>query len=253
LDIPKTNFDSNIHLFNLGDVHRGDLCCKERLFHKAIRAIAATENAYWVSTGDMLNCAFKDSVSDSYKSAPLGVEYKTLREELRPIAHKCLGMVSSNHHRRFERTTGMSLDEILCDGLGIPFLGNSAVINLTLGRASYYIAMHHGIGGGRMRGGKTNNLERFFEIYPGCDIYMQGHTHTFDFFIDKVQYVDRKRNLLTEYPAYFCTTAHFLDWKESYGEEMRFKPSAEGCAVLTLFHNRSGNFAAKRVKADLFN
>jgi len=100
LDIPKYTFDSNILLFNLGDIHRGDLCCNTKLVHKAIRAIAATENAYWVSTGDMLNCAFKNSVSDSYKSAPLGVEYKWLRNELKPIAHKCLGVVTSNRQKR---------------------------------------------------------------------------------------------------------------------------------------------------------
>jgi hypothetical protein len=253
LEIPKYTFDSNILLFNLGDVHRGDLCCIDSLFHKAIYAIERTPNAFWVSTGDLLNCAFKDSVSDSYKSKPLGAEFKTLKAELAPIAQKCLGVTTSNHHRRFEKKVGMSLDEILCDSLGLPFMGNSCIINLTLGRACYYVALHHGIGGGRMRGGKTNNLERFFDIYPGADIYMQGHTHTFDFFIEKIQYIDRKRGSLVSYPAYFCTTAHFLEWKESYGEEYRFKPSKEGCAVLTLYHRKKGNFAVKKVKADLFN
>jgi len=252
LEIPKYDFDSTILLFNLGDIHRGDLCCNTNLVQKTIGAIAATQNAYWVSTGDLLNCAFKNSVSDSYKSAPLGTEYKWLRKEIKPIAYKCLGVVSSNHHRRFEKAVGMSLDEVLCDALDMPFRGNSGVINITLGGASYYICLHHGHGGGRMRGGKANNLESFFDIYPGADIYMTGHTHTFDFFINKVQYIDRKRNNLIEYPAYFCSTAHFLNWKESYGEELMYKPGIEGCAMLTLYHRTTGNFDRKRVKGDLF-
>jgi hypothetical protein len=132
-------------------------------------------------------------------------------------------------------------------------LGGSGLINVTLGRASYYIAMHHGIGGGKMRGGKTNNLERLSQIYPGADIYLEGHTHMYDFFINDVHYIDRKRNKLTASPAYFCTTAHFLDWKGGYGEDMKLKPGIKGCATLELKHCAAGNVSMKRVRGDLFN
>ena len=115
------------------------------------------------------------------------------------------------------------------------------------------MALHHGIGAGRFRGSKSTNLERLANVYPGADIYMEGHTHTFDFFVNKMQYVDRKRGNLVDYPAYFCTTAHFLNWRGSYGEEKKYVPSIEGCAMLKLFHSTSGNFNRKKVHGNLAN
>ena len=58
------------------------------------------------------------------------------------------------------------------------------------------IAMHHGIGGGRPRGGKVNNLERFETVISIANLYLQGHTHTYDFLYNSTQYIDRKRNNL---------------------------------------------------------
>jgi hypothetical protein len=254
LEISRYEFSDDIRIFNLGDVHRGDLCCDDSLFRKAVKEIAGGPGCYWVSTGDLLNCAFKDSVSDSYKSKPLGVEFRELTSELAPIASKCLGFVKSNHHARFERVAGMSLDEMLADTLKIPFLGGSGVINVTVGRASYYIALHHGIGGGKMRGGKTNNLERLEAIYPGADIYMEGHTHTYEFFVNEAHFINRKLHLLSAYQAHFCTTGHFLHWKDSYGEDKKLRPGVKGCAVITLKSlSGAGNIDRKQVRGDLFN
>ncbi len=171
MQIPKYNFDDHILLFNLGDIHRGDHCCNVPLLHKTIKFIQKTPSAYWVSTGDLLNVALKTSLSDSYKSDPLGKEFEALKRELTPISEKCLGLVSSNHHARFERTAGMSLDKLIADTLNIPFLGHTGIINITLGGAAYIIGMHHGLGGGRKRGAKTNNAEEFGVLFPGADIY----------------------------------------------------------------------------------
>ena len=112
--------------------------------------------------------------------------------------------------------------------------------------------MHHGVGGGKVRGSKTTNLQRLFNIWPGADLYMEGHTHTYDHFIDKVQYIDRKRGIVSEYQATFVTTAHFMSWRESYGEDKKFTPSQEGSAFVTLKHAGAGNFGNKRIKSDLF-
>jgi hypothetical protein len=247
MDIPQWVFDHDLYLFNLGDVHRGDHCCNVPLFHKVVKAIRDNDKAAWVSTGDLLNVALKTSVSDSYKSDPLGVEFKKLKAELKPIAHKCLGIVGSNHHKRFEKSVGMNLDELICESLRIPYLGISNVINITLGRASYYTAMHHGVGGGVLRGGKTTNLERLDTIYPGCDIYLEGHTHTYASFCNLIQYVDKKRDKITQYKAWYCCAAHFLDWKKSYGEEKKYRPMPPGAAFLHLKHCGAGNQKNKKV------
>ena len=128
---------------------------------------------------------------------------------MKPITDKCLGLVGSNHHGRFDGAVGMSLDGILSDKMKIP-LGKLGIINITCGSASYYVAMHHGGGGGKRRGSKSANLEELGDLLPSADIYMEGHTHTFDSFINEVPYIDKKRGNLKYYKAYFITTWAFL-------------------------------------------
>jgi hypothetical protein len=68
-----------------------------------------------------------------------------------------------------------------------------------------------------------------------------------------IQCIDRKRNKTTMSPAYFCTTAHFLEWKGGYGEDMKLRPGVKGAARLELKYCGAGNSDAKRVRGDLFN
>lgn len=252
MKIQRFNYNHDIHLYNIGDVHYGDNTCNVSLVRRIIEVIRNDPKAIWLSTGDILNVALKTSKSDSYKSMPLGQEWDEVVELFEPIVSKCVGIIGSNHHQRFERAIGMNLDKLFCTVLGIPYLGISSVINLTAGRCSYFIALHHGNGGGAMRGAKTMNLEKLARIYPGCDVYLQGHTHAFEFFINQMVYVDRKRNNLVQFPAYFCTGAHFLNWTDSYAEEKGMPPMPQGAAVVHLKGSNIGRHISKSVKVDLF-
>jgi hypothetical protein len=53
--------------------------------------------------------------------------------------------------------------------------------------------------------------------------------------------------------AYFCTTAHSLDWKGGYGADMKLRKGVKGCAILELKHTVTSNVSMKRVRGDLFN
>ena len=229
MDIPKYMFNHDLKLYNLGDVHRGDPAHDNYLWKKIINKVHEDKNARWVSTGDLLNVALKNSKSDVYNSKNLNSEWNLLKKELAPISQKCLGFIKSNHHRRFDKETGLSLDSILADALKIPFLGGMGLIAVQCGRACYYIAMHHGTGGGKKRGSKTNNLETLGEVIPGADLYMEGHTHAFDHFINEVRYIDRKRGGIRQYKATFCVTGHFMEWEDSYAEDMKLIPRPKGC------------------------
>jgi len=250
--IKRYNFDTDIQIFNLGDVHRGDNGCNVKLFHKTIKEIKSREQARWVSTGDLLNVALKQSKSDVYKSKPLGEELKLLVEELSEISDKCLGIVESNHHRRFDKEAGMSLDEIICDRLQIPFLGKMGVMNITCGRASYYVVLHHGTGGGRRRGSKTNSTEELGELIPAADVYMEGHTHSFDHFINEVAYIDKKRNLLMYQQSTFVVTGHYLQWEESYAMDWKLRPRPQGSSVVGLKAVDVGKSEYKKIHVELF-
>lgn len=253
MEIHKTNFDKDIKLVNLGDVHRGDKCCNVDLFHKHIDFIKENEDVYWCSTGDLLNVALKTSLSDVYTSSSLQYEYDAIVEELKPISHKCLGITTSNHTNRFDKAVGMSLDKLVCTALNVPFLNDFGLLNITCGRTSYYVAMHHGCGGGRTRGAKSNELYRLGEVIPGCDLLLQGHTHAFEMFVDETPYIDRKRNKVTYLQSYFVCTGHYLNWEGSYAQKFKMKPAPQGSAMITLGYNQSGIQANKSITVDFLS
>jgi hypothetical protein len=249
MELTRYDFEHPINLYNLGDVHRGDQCHDNKIFKHVINLILEDPHARWVSTGDLCNVALKTSVSSVYKSKNLQEELDILtQKELKPIADKCLGFVSSNHHRRFEKEAGLSLDIIISRELGIPYLGAIGLLAIACGRSVYYVAMHHGVGGGKKRGSKANNLFEFSSIIPCADIYLEGHTHSPDYFPETFHYIDRKRGSIRQYTAHFCVTGHYITWDESYAQDIKLNPKPKGSSVLTLAYNNSGKQCNKKVE-----
>lgn len=252
MQIRKYQFPSTIELINIGDLHRGDDACDVDLFYRVVDYISNNPNVYWVSTGDILNTAIRSGRhSTVYNSLSLQKEYDFAINEFHPIAAKCLGVVSSNHHARVYNSVGISLDRLFCKELSVPYLGDMGIINVVAGKNSYYIAMFHGVGSGGTIGAKANGLERLSEIYPGADLYLTGHTHTFQSFIDEVPYIDRKRNKLKHFKSWFCTTGHFLDWDKSYAQQLCLKPRPKGAALCTLYSHPAGT--VKKITIDLMS
>ncbi len=251
MKITQYTFADSINLYNLGDIHRGDNACNDQLFRKIIGIIEKDPIGYWVSTGDLLNVALKSSKSNVYGSMNLEDEKAVLVQELSIIAKKCLGIVKSNHHARFDREVGMSLDAILCDCLKAPFLGSLGILNITCNRTSYFVAIHHGTGSAKGRGGKATSLEKLALIVPGADLYLEGHSHSYQALYDTAYYIDRKRNLMTEGIAHFCTTGHSLKWDESYAADHKLPPMPQGAAMIELKGCGLGTISNKKIKIDL--
>lgn len=251
MKVRSYNFDGPVQLINLGDVHRGDQACDDVMFRRVIDYIKNTPNARWASTGDMLNVALrKGKLATIYHSMSLEKELAVMTSELRPIADKCLGFVGSNHHARVENEIGMSLDNLIARELEVPYLGDIGLIKINCKRNSYFVAMHHGIGQGHLKGGKANTLERMTNLIPSADIYLTGHTHTFMYFVNEVNFIDRKRDKLSTFQSYFVTTGHFLDWEDSYAPQLYLPPAPKGSAMLELGESEGGN--RKDVRVSLF-
>ena len=253
MKIKTIKFDDTkqIKVLNVGDVHYGNPCCDRKAFKEAIDYIKLEKDCYWISTGDLLEVAIKDSLSDVYKSLNLYDEIKDIVDLLEPIKHKCLGIVGSNHHYRVERKIGLNLDALLCEFLQIPYLGIIGYLRIIVGNIGYFVALHHGYGAGRTKGSKVNKLENFGNVAKGFDVYMMGHVHFFDFFIDKDLIIDKKHNKVVNCISYYITTSHFLNYRDSYGERLLLDSSPKGCAMITLFGGNS--VKNKKVKVDFFN
>jgi len=256
MNISQYNFDKDIRVINIGDVHRGDHCCDTELLYKHIDLIAKDENTFWLSTGDLLNTATRGGRHDSiHGSDILETEFDNICDELAPIADKCLGVVSSNHPHRVKNLTGLDLDKVMCKQLGIPYLGDFGTLNVTCGRCSYFIVMHHGSpgGGGRMKGAKINALDGMSGIIQGADIYLTGHTHQYMTHINERCFVDRKRNIVSYQKVYFNTCAHYLSWDDSYAQRLRLGPAPKGATEIKLGASMNGQNSNKRVEINLLS
>lgn len=252
MNIKKYTFDTDIQILNIGDLHRGDNACDVSLFYDCIDYITRNKNCYWISTGDILNTAIRNGKHASiYGSVKLEDEYEYCMDEFRQISDKCLGVVSSNHHLRVFNAIGMSLDKLFCRELNVPYLGDMGLINIVCDKNSYYAALFHGCGAGATIGAKANGLEKLSQVFPCADLYLTGHTHTYQSFISEVPYIDRKRTKLSYFQSYFCTTGHFLNWNESYAPQLGLKPSPKGAAHIEFHASPCGN--KKKVRIDLFN
>lgn len=253
MEINRFEFEKAVNIVALGDVHYGDNQADRSMFQRVVDRIGSDDDTYAIITGDLLNVGIADSVTGSYGSMTLGEELDKMCEILKPIANKVLGTVSSNHHARLERRTGMSLDKEVSERVGIKHLGHIGMFNIVVGNNCYYFAVHHGAGGGRTMGAKANEIARLQEVVPGCDIYLQGHTHTFQHYLSKSYYVNRKKSKISELDSHFVTTGHFLNYERSYAAEMKLRPSAKGSAMIRLGDQKEGCVGKKSVVVTLID
>lgn len=241
MSIKRYEFPGTIEIMDIGDVHRGSKACDVDLFHKTINYVADHDNCYWVSTSDILETALrKDSFGAIYHSMTLQEELDCVVDELRPIANKCLGFVASNHHKRLEKSVGLNLDLVLSQRLNIPFLGVSGIIQAVCDKNSYFIHMHHGMGGGSTPGAKTNASFKTSNVLVDADLYLSGHTHCYNHFSYEVDTIDRKRNKVATVLSHFVTTGHYLTYEKCYAIEALYKKAPKCAALITLKGHSSG-------------
>ena len=186
-DLPKTL--ETVELLVLADYHYADPHSDHDAIKRDIDYVATHENAYCVLAGDLMNCAIKSSVSDTYGDTLSPMDELTVcMDLLGPIAHKIVGIVGGNHEARHYKTNGVDMTRILARQLGIEdkYSQDTAMVFLRFGGDKgndhhhrpilYTIYLTHGTGGGRKEGGKVQRLVDLSSICD-ADIYVMGHTH----------------------------------------------------------------------------
>ena len=194
-------------IYGLGDLHLGSKATAEGQLEKDVEAIRADHNAFWFGLGD-----YAEYISHRDRRANLQdmAEWLTLddlshlghtlnqkvRDVLKPIKHKCLGLLFGNHEDVYQRTLEQTdMHCWLCQELGVPNLRYSAFVDVIFTRvprvkrarlgkypgvgyssASFRFYLHHGAGGSNTPGGKLNRLVQFMDAFES-DIYMIGHVH----------------------------------------------------------------------------
>ncbi|HCL78929.1 MAG TPA: hypothetical protein DIC53_03055 [Synergistaceae bacterium] len=224
----------------LSDFHIGDPGFNERALKDYLAYILGGENRFILLNGDILNNATKASVSDIYaETMQPRRQIEHAADLLAPVADRILGIVSGNHERRTDKESGISPVEILAEKLNVPYFGIEALLKIRLGknihwRQTYYtLYATHGWGGGRLRGGKVNNLERLKNIVL-CDVYVMAHTHGQVSFPSVIYVPETKNDAVTERVMWFINSGSFLDRGEGYAAAKGYEPQVLGCPIIEL-------------------
>src|ERR1700738_5117618 len=185
----------------VGDVHCGSAACDEKLLKEVVASIAADNDTYWLSMGDVCNFInlndprfSVDELAKWIKTKHLGdvakAELDHYLEIVAPIAHKCLAMVCGNHElsiqKHYERDIyAEAVSQMKRLGnmkpetqLGIGYTGMLQLqwrMTEGMGR-TINISLHHGFTGGRNPGGKSNALKTWL-WQNECDCAIFGHSH----------------------------------------------------------------------------
>lgn len=257
--------EQTFRLYYLTDWHIGARACAEDLLQQDVEAIKNDPFAYWIGGGDYIEAIprkgdkrYIESTLAKWlrgKDDVVGQQRDRALEYIKPIASKCLGLVSGNHERACLKYADRDIYSEFCTLLGLVvnkpptdfMLGVQGFLNLRFRRGtekdyggtwSMNVYCHHGFGGGRMPGGHALTLGRVLGDYD-CDVAFLGHRHVRQF-LDKTITLPRNRTRLKMamfVPSYL--NAYIIPSSEdklvdTYAEEFGLPPQHIGTVPIVI-------------------
>ena len=236
---PSNPYTGDVKILPLADFHIGDPHADIKLVKKLIAKVEETPNMYTILNGDLMNTAIMSSVSDTYDE-----QLKPSEQLQRCVdyfgnlaeAGKILGITDGNHERRISKSVGVDMTELMALqlGLGDVYDPGDIILFLSVGlqpgrRAEkrpwmYSVFARHGAGGGAMKGGKVNRLQRFSDI-ADADVFIGSHTHDDIVFHDAIFRADSRTGTVTLCDRTYVNTPAALGYG-GYGEVGGFRPQS---------------------------
>ena len=101
---------TEIEIMPVADYHWADPHSDHERIMEDLTYVKDHENCYCILNGDLMNCAIKSSISDSYSETVSPMEeLRACVELFAPIADKILCVVPGNHEARHYRTNGIDI------------------------------------------------------------------------------------------------------------------------------------------------
>jgi predicted phosphodiesterase len=218
-----------LHVYPLGDVHLGAKMHDAERWADWLRWLTDTPNVSMIGTGDFLNSALKDSVSDVYEETMnVGDAKRLLRRQLAPLAERIDVMVPGNHEDRITKATGDCPIKDVCDVLEVPYAEAAVMLAVVVGDQEYLIYLRHGTGSGR----SLASMEKA-ALVTDADIYLSGHVHQQVVFPSDWFRLDRETYKMVRRHRYHVVSASFLAY-ERYAAQKGYAPTRLGAPRLFL-------------------
>lgn len=234
---------NTFRFYVLGDLHLGARNCAENQFRRLVNQIAQDKNAYWLGGGDLCDCINPpDLVRFGFDILPnwilegsaeetreklrdiISQQRHRLRDILKPIKAKCLGLIEGNHEHKIRRRDNLDHHGFVCNSLNTIDLTSEALIRLQFERKTngtpksevVKIFICHGHGGGRTAGAEPCHLERLARNWQ-VDLILRGHSHTFCLLPPIVELtVPNKGKLPNEAIQHYKRAGNWGCWLKSY-------------------------------------
>ena len=272
IDVKIDSIKDVVTLIPFSDIHRDTkLICEERWkgtlsSWKGIKS--RNKHTYFIGLGD-----YNDLSSGSERSKINNIDlHDSTRDTLDHIAEKSnrllanelsfmkgtiIGLSEGNHHWISEE--GINSTEDLCERLNTKYLGWIFIVKLNIIYRNscfpIWICGCHGKYSGKRAGATFNAIEDMAQIFPMCDIYLQGHDHQLGIRPDVVliQKDESKKGIvIKEKSRFFARTGSFMrayvEGKTSYVAKGLMKPSYLGNPMFNISLERNqkdGNESSK--------
>jgi predicted phosphodiesterase len=225
-----------IEIVALGHIHFGTTETDEEFLKLIINKIKK-RNAYVVLMGDLIDCGLKESPGASVYTNKLspGEQIKEIVKLLYTIRKRILSSVIGNHELRVLKSSGIYVNDIICDSLNINNGRAQVINNIKIGKELYPIFAFHGRANGTTTESRVNQYKKMLEQVE-AEIYLFGHTHDTHLRVfDKRIYKD---NLLRTIKKYMIFCGNFLNYDNGYGELYGYPVMEKGCPLIKLYPNK---------------
>ncbi len=238
------------YILPIGDLHFGDKAFKDTSYKKLFGYrdwVAENPNSRVVLGGDLFNVATRVSKTSPFEQRmSVNDEMKEIVQILTPIKNQIVGAIDGNHENRAKEYMDLSLIEVLCGKLDIPYMGISGVINFRVGkrnitlnqhnpfRQNYKIYFHHTTGGGQTLGGGLNRVEKLGNIVEGVDCYCGFHNHKLSISKSVIYRPSLASKRMEERVITHLTCGGYLQYEGSYAEQGMLRPTKLGSPRIRL-------------------
>jgi len=229
-------------LFHISDLHYGSLQFSPRHFHRQMKFIDETPNAFYTLNGDLAESTLRSSKGDIYRQVGTPQDQRDwVIEALYPTREKCLGVDDGNHEWRIYKEAGIDISKDIAKALGVPYRPEGLYLKVSFGKGNnrhedkpytYFIYTTHGYGGARTKSAKAVKVERL-ATWLHADLYAMSHDHVVnvapDVYLmpDARTHIDKKSGfrigIVTAKRKMLVKTNAYLKWG-GYAERLGFPP-----------------------------
>ena len=243
----------------LSDVHVGHVDCDMQYFKDTVAWIKKKE-AVTVLMGDAIDAiGIRDRRFEVNSIDPFFLPHldnlfqkqvEVFCDLVVPIKNQIVGIMDGNHEGAIRKHNSYEATGAIAETLSVPVLTDPGYVVLRFNAygttCPLKMWLSHGCFlGGRYRGGKVNSLERISQYFPGCDLYLAGHTH--DKWIIEGHQVRLTKNFkVEERRCYFANTGAFLRTyqekdTDTWASRSVFSPQVPGCVRFDFYLKRREN------------